>query len=263
LFEGDAELVWGTCSSPLVVDGKLIINPGGPEASIVALDPRTGVPLWQAPGDYHAYSSFIVATLGGQRQLVGYDRTTLGGWDLATGHRLWTLKPPYQGDFNVPTPVAVDGKLLVATENNGTRLYGFNDAGGIIAEPLATNDDLAPDTASPVVVGQRVFCVSGRLYCLDLANGLKTLWAGKNQALGDYSQLFATDDRLLVNGCGGELLLVDARSNQFRVLSRLAVFANADSQQAELLSHPALVGTRLYLRGENELVCIELVTTEG
>jgi hypothetical protein len=36
--------------------------------------------------------------------------------------RLWRLVPAFDGDFNVPTPIAVDGKLLVSTENNGTRL---------------------------------------------------------------------------------------------------------------------------------------------
>ena len=56
LFNGDQELVWGTCSSPLVVDGKLIVNPGGPAASLVALDPKTAGFIWQSPGDRHAYS---------------------------------------------------------------------------------------------------------------------------------------------------------------------------------------------------------------
>ena len=71
---------------------------------------RDGEVIWQSPGERHAYSSFIVATLGGVRQLVGYDRSSLGGWEIATGRRLWTLKPPHDGDFNVPTPVAVDGR---------------------------------------------------------------------------------------------------------------------------------------------------------
>ena len=162
-FDGDPELVWGMCSSPLVVDGKLIVNPGGPEASVVALDPHSGELFWQSPGDRHAYSSFIVATLGGVRQLVGYDRTSLGGWDIATGHRLWTLKPPHDGDFNVPTPVAVSGRLLVATRKQSrTRSTTFDDAGQIVPEPVATNDQLAPDISSPVVVGNRAFCVCRR-----------------------------------------------------------------------------------------------------
>jgi outer membrane protein assembly factor BamB/ABC-type phosphate/phosphonate transport system substrate-binding protein len=263
LFDGDAELVWGACSSPLVVDGKLIINPGGPEASIVALDPLTGDLLWQTPGDYHAYSSLIVATLGGVRQIVGYDRTSLGGWDTAIGRRLWTLKPPYNGDFNVPTPVAVDGRLLVTTENNGARLYAFDADGRIVPEPIAVNEELAPDTSSPVVVGGRAFCVCGRFYCLDLVDGLNPLWSGQDESLGDYSPLFASDDRVLAIGRGGELLLVDAASEEFRIVSRLHLFSDRESQSAELLSHPALVDSRLYLRGEKELVCVELDATEN
>jgi ABC-type phosphate/phosphonate transport system substrate-binding protein/outer membrane protein assembly factor BamB len=259
MFQGDPELVWGTCSSPLVVDGKLIVNPGGPEASVVALDPESGALVWQSPGARHAYSSFIVATLGSIRQLVGYDRNSLGGWDVATGNRLWTLKPPHDGDFNVPTPVASHGELLVTTENNGTRLYRFDSQGRIVSTPVAENDELAPDVSSPAIVGRRVFCLaSQRLYCLDLDDGLQPIWIGDDDAFCDSSPLFVTDRRILAFGRGGELLLIDAQSPEFRIVSRAHPFADRPSQQAELLSHPALVGSRLYLRGEKELVCLEL-----
>jgi outer membrane protein assembly factor BamB/ABC-type phosphate/phosphonate transport system substrate-binding protein len=261
MFDGDSELVWGTCSSPLVVDAKLIVNPGGPLASVVALDPNSGALLWQTPGARHAYSSYIVATLGGVRQLVGYDRESLGGWDIATGNRLWTLKPPYDGDFNVPTPVAVEDQLLVATENNGARLYAFDHAGKIQPEPVAVNDELAPDVSSPAVVGGRVFCVSGRCFCLDLAKNLVPVWIGADEAFGDSSPLFVTDDRVLAVGRGGELLLLDAKSPVFRLVSRLHLFSDPAARRAEILAHPALVGSRLYLRGENELVCVELANS--
>jgi hypothetical protein len=260
-FAGDAELVWGTCSSPLVVDGKLIVNPGGPQASVVALDPLLGDVIWQSPGDRHAYSSFIVATLGGVRQLVGYDRTSLGGWNIDTGHRLWTLKPPHDGDFNVPTPVAADGRLLVATENNPARLYAFDDAGRIVPEPVAEYDRLAPDTSSPVVVGNRGFCVRLDMVCLDLQNGLAPIWIGEDKAFCDYSPLIASEDRVLAVGAGGELILVDATADEFRIVSRLKLFGDHPTQRAEVLAHPALVGTRLYFRGEKQLVCVELAPT--
>jgi ABC-type phosphate/phosphonate transport system substrate-binding protein/outer membrane protein assembly factor BamB len=257
-FGGEKELVWGTCSSPLIVDGKLIVNPGGENASVVALDPKTGDAIWQSPGGRHAYASFIVATLGGVRQLVGYDQATLGGWDIATGSRLWTLKPPHDGDFNVPTPVAVDGKLLVTTESNYTRLYEFGSKGQIIAEPIALYKELAPDMSTPVVVGTRLFCVCGHLYCLDITNGLKPVWIGDDDAFGDYAPLIASEDRLLTVGLGGELILIDPKADKFTVLSRLTLFEDDQSKQTQFLSHPALVGTRLYLRGERELVCVEL-----
>jgi len=256
LFDGDPELVWGACSSPLVVDGKLIVNPGGPQASLVALDPATGGLLWQSPGDRHAYASFIVATFGGVRQIVGYDRTSLGGWDIATGNRLWTLKPPYEGDFNVPTPVAVEGKLLVASENNGTRLYEFDRAGRIVPEPALITDELMPDVSSPAVAGNRVYCVNGSMVCLDLANELEPIWIGEDDAFCDSSPLLVSDDRVLAFGRGHELILVDARSDDFRIVSRQQVFEGRGG--GEPLAHPALVGSRLYLRGENSLACIEL-----
>jgi outer membrane protein assembly factor BamB/ABC-type phosphate/phosphonate transport system substrate-binding protein len=265
-FGGETELVWGTCSSPLVVDGKLIVNPGGAEASVVALDPATGEVLWQSPGDRHAYASYIVATLGGVLQLVGYDRSSLIGRDIATGRRLWTLTPPHAGDFNVPTPLAVDGRLLVMTENNHSRLYDFDGAGRIVPQPVATNDEFSPDVSSPVVVGGRAFCVAAdQMFCLDVANGLKTMWTGDDKSLGNYSPLIASGDRVLAFGRGGELLLVDAKCDKFQIVSRLSLFTGPDAGQAEMLAHPAFVGTRLYLRGEKELLCAELApaTTEA
>ncbi len=145
------------CSTPLVVDDLLIVNPGGTNASLVALDCATGRTRWTTPGLPAAYSSFICGEFGGRRQIVGYDQHSLGGWDVKTGKRLWQLVPPAEGDFNVPTPIAVDGGVVVSTENNGTRLYRFDESGRIISKPAAEFADLSPDTVSPVVTCGRVF----------------------------------------------------------------------------------------------------------
>jgi hypothetical protein len=61
---------------------------------------------------------------------------------------------------------------LDSTENNGTRLYGFDPQGRIQPEPLAVNEDLAPDTATPVLYNDLVFGSSGQLVCLSLKKGL-------------------------------------------------------------------------------------------
>ncbi len=257
-FAATHELVWGMCSSPLLVDGKLIVNPGAPAASLVALDPLTGVPIWQTPGRTAGYGSLNVATLGGKQQIVGHDRTTLGGWDIDTGARLWTLTPPRDGDFNVPTPLETDGKLLVTTEGNGTRLYAFSGDGTIVEQPAAQQMQLAPDMSTPVIVGDRAFCVCQKLYCLDLTNDLAMLWMGEDPALGDYAPIIADDKHLLILGHGGALLLVDAASDKLNIVSRTHLFADSATREAELYAHPALVGNRLYVRGETSLGCFEL-----
>src|SRR5687767_2861014 len=87
---------WGLCSPPLIVDDMLIVNPGGTNASIAALDLATGATRWTTPGAQAAYAAFIMGNFGGHWQLVGYDQHSLGGWDPCTGKRLWQLIPPVQ-----------------------------------------------------------------------------------------------------------------------------------------------------------------------
>jgi outer membrane protein assembly factor BamB len=258
--EFDAVLpTWGTCSPPLVVDDLLIVNPGGPQASLVALEAVTGKTRWQTPGAPAAYGAFICAELGGHRQIIGYDQTSLGGWDVRTGMRRWELVPPTEGDFNVPTPVAVNGGLIVATENNGTRFYRFDGQGCIVPKPAADYQDLSPDTTSPVVVGDRLFGAHLGLHCLDLKKGMKRVWHRDDDSIGDYATLIADDERVLVITLGGELILLDAKADHYTELSRVRVF----SEEVEVYPHPALIGSRLYLRGGTSVLCLDLGTSSS
>lgn len=257
-YDAKHDLVWGYCSSPFIADGKLIANPGGPTASLVALDLLTGLAAWQAPGREPGYGSLLLAKLGGREQIVGHDRTTLGGWDPKTGERLWTVTPPRAGDFNVPTPCVYDGKLLVTTEGNGTRLYTFDGDGKASPQPAAQQMALQPDMSTPVVVGDRAYCVCQKLFCLDLANDLAELWSLEDPALGDYAPILADDERLLILGHGGELLLVDITGPEPKITSRTFLFDDPETREAELYSHPAVVGNALYVRGETSLARFEL-----
>jgi outer membrane protein assembly factor BamB len=221
-----------------------------------ALDRATGRTRWTTPGSPAAYSAFICGEFGGRRQIVGYDRDSLGGWDVKTGARLWKLMPPVKGDFNVPTPIAVDGGVLVSTENNGTRLYRFDPSGQIIPEPAGTFAGLAPDTATSVVTCGRVFGAKDGLHCLDARSGLTPIWHREEAAPGDYATLIADTERVLVITLAGELILLDGKSETGTILSRMRVFED----DVEVYSHPALVGSRLYVRGGESVVCVDLGT---
>ena len=253
-FKVTDELLWGACSSPLLVDGLLIVNPGAAEASLVAFDPTSGQVTWQTPGDGAAFSSLIVATLGGKRQIVGYDKTSLGGWEIATGKRLWRLVPPNKNDFNVPTPIVWDDALIVSTENNGTRLYRFQPDGSIIPEPAALQDELAPDSHTPVVLGDRLFGVWEKLFCLDARHGLKTLWSSDDLAFQNYATVVASPNRVLVLTQEGELVLLNPLAEEFAPLSRLKLFKD----DSGVYAHPAFVGHRMYLRNTDAIYCLDL-----
>jgi hypothetical protein len=89
---------------------------------------------------------------------------------------------------------------------------------------------------------------------LDLSANLTTLWSADDPAFDDYAVAIASGSRLLVASSHGELVLLDTTAERFQPVSRLTVFEDDPG----VYSHPALVGTRIYLRGSEELLCIDL-----
>jgi hypothetical protein len=244
---------WGMCASPLLVEGKLIVQPGGKKASLVALDPATGKVIWKTPGRPASYGNMIAAKLGGVKQVVGFDLETLGGWDLQTGKRLWELKAEKRSDFNVPTPIVDGDALIVAWENNGTFRYRFGKEGQIDPKPVAQYPRLAPDTHTPVLCGRHLFGIWNGLHALDAAT-LKPVYTDRSTAFSRYGTLLADGERVLALTVAGELILWDEKSVKFAPISRVKLFAD----EAGCYSHPAVVGTRLYVRGEREVIAVDL-----
>lgn len=248
------KMIWGHSGSPLLVDGELILQPGGKEASLVALDAETGHVLWKTAGNDASYSSLLLKTVGEQEQVIGYDANSLGGWDVKTGKRLWKLMPPETGDFNVPTAVSVGDRLLVSSENNGTRIYHFNPDGTLHPEPDLHNDDLRPDSHTPVISGKLLFGIWNELYGLDLDQNLKTVARISDDAFSGYGSLIATDSRLLALNDDGELLLIDTVSEAPQIVSRLKLQEN----RIQVLSHPAIAGDAIFVRLGKNLVKLRL-----
>jgi len=105
-----------------------------------------------------------------------------------------------------------------------------------------------------VVTAGRVFGLCRRLYCLDLARGLKELWSEDRPAFTKYGTLVADDRRVLAISMTGEMVLWDAHAEEYRELGRLKSLKN----ETGLYSHSAFVGDRVYLRGTATLMAIKL-----
>ena len=162
------------------------------------------------------------------------------------------ITPRLTGDFNVATPVLYNNGLLVTTENNGARLFQFSDDGIVNSEPVARNARLRPEMSTGVIVNDRLYCVNQFLCCLDLRGNLDELWRIRDSALGDYAAIVASDDHVLVVG-KGTLLLLKA-DGTYQLIARQRVF----KEDLPIYSHPALVGYRLYIRGETKLVALSI-----
>ncbi len=254
---------WGLSSTPLFTTSpngtdRFIINTCSATHTLLALASESLTTQWTGAGQGSGYASCIVGSFGGRRQVVGYDSHTLGGWDVDTGERIWTIRPEVEGDYNVPTPVALDEtRLLVVTESNGMRIYQFNGEGIPDGRPIAANEDITNDTVTPVAVAGKAYCTSdGTLYQLDTDNGLQVTWSMGDKCFNEHVSLIAdtAGRRLLVITYQGELLLFDISGAQPSLIARRSAFA--PHAREEVYSHPAFVGSRLYLRGLRSLTCI-------
>jgi outer membrane protein assembly factor BamB len=244
---------WGYSVSPFLTGKALIVNPGSRDASVAGLDPATGKTLWKTPGPPAAYAAFALAKLHAP-QLVGFDAESIGAWDPATGKRLWKLVPPEKGDFNVPAAVPLAGRLILASENNGTRLHTWNKDGTLNQTPIATNDFMTPDTCTPVHHEGRIYAAGlGTLVCLDANNALRTIWRHEEDTFDSHTSMIAGNDRLLIQTMTGELILLDTTADQFTPISRIRPVPGA-----ETWSNPALTPGRLFLRPQNEILCLGL-----
>ena len=245
---GSPEMTWGHSGSPVIADGKLIVQPGGKDASLVALDPESGEVIWKSPGIAAGYSSFVAGRFGGVEQIIGYDAVSLGGWRAKDGKRLWSLIPPEKGDFNVPTVVPFGDDIFVSTENNGTRRYRFDSDGKILSRPTAVNQDLMPDSHTPVVSGSRLYGIWNEFYGVDLTT-LKTTFSSSDDASGVYGSLIASEKRLLCLTANGELLTISTDGELPRILTRHSL----TKPGVDVLAHPAVAGDGLYVRIGREL----------
>lgn len=260
---------WGFSVSPLLIDaeyngdtlqsGKLIVQPGAPEAGFVALDARTGKILWKSSsGRPAAYASPVLCAISGVRQIVAYDEKSLGGWDPETGERLWELIPRHSGDFNVPTPILLnENRIHITTENNKGRIYRFDKTGRINPKPVFVQEELGHDSNTPVTDGNRIYAADWALFCLDAEN-LQVHWTLEDDALGDYVTLILGEKRLLASTHDGTVLLVDIETVPGRIVSRWRLFDEDDV----VLSHPAIVGNLLLIRSASKVVCVRLDSAE-
>jgi outer membrane protein assembly factor BamB len=111
---------FGSGSSPILVDGKLILNEDHDINSfLMAIDAKSGETVWKTPreGFTRSYSTPVVWTAGDKRQLVVAGALQLAGYDLQTGRQLWSQ----DGLARIvnTTPTQADGLLFVATWSPG------------------------------------------------------------------------------------------------------------------------------------------------
>jgi outer membrane protein assembly factor BamB len=246
---------FGAAGSPLVEDGRVIANVGGPKAGIVAFEAKTGKVLWTATGDGASYSSPRGATLGGKRQAIFLTRARLVSVDPASGavifQRPWRARQA--ASVNVATPLVV-GNLIFVSAEYGPGAGVYEVEGQTLKELWTSDEVLSNHYATSVQLNGILYGYHGRqefgpsLRAVELRTG-KVRWSQEQFRAGS---IVLAGDRLLIMRESGELVLAAATPDAFRPIAR------AQLLPATVRAYPAIADGVFYVRNENTLVAVDL-----
>jgi outer membrane protein assembly factor BamB len=261
---------WAYAESPLIDGDVLVCTPGGDQATMVALNKKSGEVIWKAAvagktigggrmsmsGNMAAYASAIVATVGGVKQYIQILTGAMVGIAAKDGKLLWRYDK-MTGSTLCNTPLFHDGYVFASAMARG----GFT--GGVLlkltatgesvkTEEVYTNKVLAVHHGGVVRVGDAVYgTANDQLVCIDFKTG-ETKW--QNRCVGKGS-IAAADGELYVRSEKGPIALVEANPTAYKEISR---FEQPDRSSKPSWPHPVIAGGRLYLRDWNVLLCYDV-----
>ncbi len=234
---------FGFVSSPLV-DGDFLYVQAG--ASVVKLEKKTGKVIWRVLKDNggtmgSAFSSPMIATLAGQRQLVVQTREKLAGVALDQGDVLWEQKVPNFRGMNILTPLPFEDGLFTSSYQNKSWLFQVGKSAGKFEIKEAWSNNAQGYMSTPVVIDGHAYLhlQNQRFTCINLKTGERT-WT--SQAFGKYCSLVAQKDRILALDQRGKLLLIKANPKAFELVDERQV------SDQETWAHVAVCGEEIFVR---------------
>jgi len=237
------------------IDGDRIFVPVGSveKGTLIAFDKKSGRQLWAAGNDNTAYSSIVVGTLAGTKQVLHFTADALMGVEAATGKILWREPLKTGAKRHVATPV-IDGDTVTVTSTSiGTIRFLISKSGGEFKATRAwENLPLKTVIGSPTQVGGTIFTVGPGNRCDLVAVDAKTgaeKW--KQSGLGDYASITAVNDKLLVLDSTGEMRLVRASADKYEELGRAQV-------AAKTWASPAYTDGKIVVKDGSKLALLQL-----
>lgn len=244
---------WGISESPLIDGNRVIVNPGGRDASVVALDKNNGNTIWQAPGNRAGYSSPVAAEIGGIRHYVVLTGGGAVGVRASDGEVLWRYDRISNSTANVATPLVHHNHVFLSTDyGTGCALLRLEpDGEGIRADEVYFHRDMKNHYSSSVVLGDHLYGFSSRiLTAMDFLTG-KTLWRDRSVGKG---QIVTAEGLLYILSDDGVVGLVKADPESYREISRFSI----EHGQYRTWTLPVVANGKLFLRDQDTLSCYNI-----
>ncbi len=267
-FGGKMMSVWKFSESPLVDGEQVVCTPGGEDATIVALNKKTGEVIWKCAvpslggrgKDGAGYTSMVAADIEGVRQYVQILGRGAVGVDAKTGKFLWGYNRIANGVANIPTPVIRDNHVFVTTayKTGAALLKIVKDGDSFKAEEayFLTPRDFENHHGGVVLVGDSIYGGDGQNngapVCLDFMTG-KIHWKEKPLGKRSAAELYA-DGNLVFRYEDGLVALIEATPDGFHVKGKF----KAAVVDGPAWPYPVIHDGKLYLRAHNTLMCYDV-----
>lgn len=269
----------GYGESPLIDGEKLICTPGGPEATLVALNKLTGEVLWKAKlpelgaagREGAGFSSIVPTTVAGVRQYVQLVGRGIVGVAANDGRFLWGNNSIANDTANIPTPV-VHGDLVFAANgyNAGSVLVKIVPASQSKEGPQnfdakvlysLTSSQFQNHHGGVLLIGDYLYGGHGNNNglptCLDFKTG-KVLWKRRGPGVGSAA-IVSADGHLWFRYQNGLVALIEASPEGYQLKGSFEIpGAGGDSW-----AHPVIANGRLFLREQDLLWVYEIKGGKG
>lgn len=253
------DLEWGFASSPIIHDGKVILQCDCLNTNFVSvLDIETGDEIRRIEReDVATWSTPTIIETESETQLICNGHHQMAGYDLDTGEMLWTLSGG--GDVPIPAPLTADGMILIANGHGGSAAFAISPAARGDLTPDKEADTL-PDgllwweprggayIPTPIIVDDLIYTCTAR-GVLSVRERLTGELVYQERIDGQYSaSAVATKDQLYFAGEDGFVRVVKT-GREFEMLGT--------SELGEpVFATPAIAGDQLLIRTSKHLYCL-------
>jgi outer membrane protein assembly factor BamB len=246
---------FGAAGSPLVLDGRVLLNAGGPGAGLVAFDAKSGSLLWASNDDEASYSSAVPATVGQNVRALFYTRSRLAVMDPSTGKVEQQLpwRSRSRASVNAASPLVI-GDILFVSASYGTGAAALRSGPSGLTQLWSSDEALSAHYATPVHRDGVLYGFHGRqeygqsFRAVDLLTG-KVLWSEDGFGAGTVS---LASDKLVILREDGELVIAEASPRAFHALARARLLPGV------VRAYPALANGKIYLRNEKTLAAFDV-----
>lgn len=234
---------YGYASSLLMYGSTLFIQyQNNSNAQILALNAKNGNTIWSKEAkDNIAWSSPIIATLGGKPALVVMGNPAIAAYSLAGGGELWRVEC-MTGEVG-SSPAAADGVVYGASEY--AKCIAIDGATG---ETLWEASDYLPECSSLAATKELVFCATS--YGMVCAYDAKTGEVKKEHDLTTpfYSSPMVVDGKVYLFSNSGKVYIFSART-----FDLITSFETGEKTFAT----PAFTDGMMIVRTDKSLYCVK------